>query len=64
MKEYDTDNLGVLSKEEFLKLADVVMNKYEARHTLLEAQDDYIVGDWKLGQTLGEGGYGVCTLSK
>jgi serine/threonine protein kinase len=61
MKEYGTENVGVLSKEEFMKLGDMILSKYEARHK--DDKDEQIVGEWVLTHTLGEGGYGVVKLA-
>ncbi|KAL0479270.1 SNF1-related protein kinase catalytic subunit alpha KIN10 [Acrasis kona] len=55
MKEYDTRHFGSLSRLDFLKLSDLILSKYEARHM----ENGWTIKDWKMTHVLGEGGYGV-----
>jgi serine/threonine protein kinase/Ca2+-binding EF-hand superfamily protein len=57
MEEYDTRKKGALSKSDFLKLSDLILSKYEARH--MQSVEGGVLKDWKLSHILGEGGYGV-----
>lgn len=64
MEEYNQNGSGQLSRNEFSKLADVILNLYEAQHTEsnMEKDDMYgntVCGCYRLLYTLGEGSYGI-----
>ncbi|KAG2389195.1 hypothetical protein C9374_014595 [Naegleria lovaniensis] len=57
MDEYDVEGHGFLNQQEFMKLGEIILTKYEALH--LENTDSKIIGDWKMTHILGRGSYGV-----
>jgi len=57
MEEYDVEGHGYLNQNEFTKLGEIILNKYEALR--LENTDAKIIGDWKMTHILGKGSYGV-----
>ncbi|KAL9656345.1 hypothetical protein ABK040_005111 [Willaertia magna] len=61
LDEYDIEGHGYLNQQEFMKLGEIILTKYEALH--LENQDGKIIGDWKMTHVLGRGSYGVVRLA-
>eukprot|EP00276_Gloeochaete_wittrockiana_P003571 CAMPEP_0184659198 /NCGR_PEP_ID=MMETSP0308-20130426/28714_1 /TAXON_ID=38269 /ORGANISM="Gloeochaete witrockiana, Strain SAG 46.84" /LENGTH=752 /DNA_ID=CAMNT_0027098847 /DNA_START=254 /DNA_END=2512 /DNA_ORIENTATION=+ len=55
MDEYNIQHTGLLSKEEFMVLADLIAKEYE----LCQARDMDCIGKYQLCRTLGKGSYGV-----
>ena len=61
MKAYDFSENGVLSRDEFMALADLVEKEYtRGGHKPYEGEN--VVGRWRIGRTLGRGSVGVVRL--
>lgn len=59
INEFDTSHSGLLRKEEFLVLADLITREYE----FWENRHLERVGDYELGRTIGRGSSGVVRLA-
>lgn len=59
MNEFDTTHAGLLSRDEFMVLADLVTREYE----FWENRHLERIGDYELGRTIGRGSSGVVRLA-
>lgn len=59
INEFDTTHAGLLSRDEFMVLADLVTREYE----FWENRNLERIGDYQLGRTLGRGSSGVVRLA-
>lgn len=59
MNEFDTTHAGLLSKDEFMVLADLVTREYE----FWENRHLERIGDYELGRTIGRGSSGIVRLA-
>lgn len=59
MAEFDTGKDGVLSEQEFLVLADLIVRKYAQR----SVEDKVILDRYRLKRTLGSGAMGTVKLA-
>lgn len=57
MNEFDSTKTGYLIKEDFMRLGDLIISMYEARHT--ESETEKRIDDLMLTHVLGEGSYGI-----
>jgi len=63
MQEYNVTDTGYLSKSEFFRLADVILNLYEGRFQLNNNNDELygniVCSHYRMLYTLGKGSYGI-----
>ncbi|PRP84078.1 SNF-related serine/threonine-protein kinase [Planoprotostelium fungivorum] len=60
LQQYDTSHLGVLNREEFMVLADLILKNYEL---LPDGETQNHIGKYVLRRKLGTGAYGVVYMA-